>query len=106
MDMVKSMDFGKVVVVINSSNAIELGLLEEDGIDAALWIGGPGSTGNNSVGKVLAGTVNPSGRLVDTYAYDLPTAPAYYNAGDFKYSNTGVMTEEEEYYHTILNYNE
>ena len=87
IDMVKSMDFKKVVVIVNSSNAMELGVLEEEGIDAAIWIGGPGSTGANSVGKVLAGTVNPSGRLVDTYAYDLTTSPAYYNAGDFKYTN-------------------
>lgn len=110
IDMVKSMEFKKVIVVINSSNAMELGFLEEEGIDSAIWIGGPGSTGANSVGKILAGTVNPSGRLVDTYAYDLTTAPAYYNAGDFKYSNTAHMVngwggEREEYY-TFLNYNE
>lgn len=106
IDMVKSMEFEKVVVVINSSNAMELGFLEEDGIDAAISIAGPGSTGCNAIGSVLAGTVNPSGRLVDTYAYDLTTAPAYYNAGDFKYTNTKYTKDSKEAYHTFVNYNE
>lgn len=39
------------------------------------------------MGEILSGKVNPSGRLSDTYAYDLTTAPAYWNAGDFTYSN-------------------
>ena len=108
IDMVKSMDFKKVVVLINSSNAMEVGFLEEEGIDAALWIGGPGATGSNSVGKVLAGEVNPSGRLVDTYAYDTMSSPAYYNAGDFKYTNTEFTDKnlfgEKTEYHSFVNY--
>ncbi|BAM48420.1 glycoside hydrolase family 3 protein [Amphibacillus xylanus] len=93
LELVKS-NFDKVIVVINSSNAMELGFLEEEGIDAALWIGGPGSTGFTAVGQVLSGEVNPSGRLVDTYAYDLTTAPAYYNAGNFDYVKNGKTTGE------------
>ena len=85
--LIKAQGFGKVIVLINSSNAMELGFLDEDYIDAALWIGGPGSRGMNAVGEVLSGVVNPSGRLPDTYAYDHSTAPAYWNAGDFSYSN-------------------
>ena len=86
LELVKAQGFGKVIVLINSSHAMELGFLE-DGVDAALWIGGPGSRGMDAVGQVLAGTVNPSGRLPDTYAYDHTTAPAYWNAGDFTYGN-------------------
>ena len=85
--LIKAQGFGKVIVLINSSNAMELGFLEDDSIDAALWIGSLGSTGFNAVGEILSGKVNPSGRLSDTYAYDLTTAPAYWNAGDFTYSN-------------------
>lgn len=111
IEMVKSRNFAKVVVVINSSNAMELGFLEDEGIDGALLIGGPGATGNNSVGRVLAGTVNPSGRLVDTYAYDVTSSPAYYNAGDFKYSNTEHKSvdkfgKESDKFHAFLNYAE
>ena len=85
--LIKAQGFGRVIVLINSSNAMELGFLEDDSIDAALWIGSLGSTGFNAVGEILSGKVNPSGRLSDTYAYDLTTAPAYWNAGDFTYSN-------------------
>lgn len=95
--------FEKVIVIINSSNAMELGFLEDDAISGSVWIGGPGSTGNNALGSVLSGTVNPSGRLVDTYAYDITTAPAYYNAGDFAYLNS---KDENNRYEKFLNYNE
>ena len=37
----------------------------------ALQIAGPGATGMRGVANVLTGAVNPSGHLVDTYAYDL-----------------------------------
>ena len=85
--LIKAQGFSKVIVLVNSSNAMELGFLEDESIDAALWIGSLGSTGFNAVGEILSGKVNPSGRLSDTYAYDLTTAPAYWNAGDFTYSN-------------------
>lgn len=81
-------NFEHVVVLINASNAMELGFLEDEGIDGAVWIGGPGETGMTSVGNVLAGKVNPSGALIDTYAYDATSAPAFANAGNFEYSNT------------------
>ena len=87
LDLVLAQNYGTVVVLINSSNAMELGFLEQNGIDAAMWVGSTGSTGMNAVGEALAGVINPSGRLVDTYAYDLTTSPAYWNAGDFTYGN-------------------
>ena len=87
-------NFEHVIVLVNSSNAMELGFLEDKNVDAALWIGGPGSTGCVAVGEVLSGAINPSGRLVDTYAYDLTTAPAYYNAGNFTYTSNGEDTSE------------
>ncbi len=107
IEMIKSMEFEKVIVIVNSSNAMELGVLEDEGIDAALWIGGPGSTGCNAVGSILAGEVNPSGRLVDTYAYDITTAPAFYNAGDFRYTNATFDSEEwGEGFYSFANYTE
>ncbi|MGM9593939.1 MAG: glycoside hydrolase family 3 N-terminal domain-containing protein [Candidatus Onthomonas sp.] len=108
LDMV-SERFQRVIVLINSSSAMELGFLEAEGVDAALWIGGPGSTGLNAVAKALSGQVNPSGRLPDTYAYDLTSSPAYYNTGDFTYTGseheasgmiaalTGATTEEYKF---------
>lgn len=80
-------NFDQVIVLVNSSNAMELGFLEEEDIDAALWIGGPGSTGLTGVANILAGNVNPSGRLVDTYAYEMESNPTWFNTGDFSYTN-------------------
>ena len=79
--------YDKVIVVLNTAMAMETGFLDDDAIDAALWIGMPGSRGCESLGNILAGEVNPSGHLADIYAYDLTTAPSYYNFGDYTYSN-------------------
>ncbi|MDY3969994.1 MAG: glycoside hydrolase family 3 N-terminal domain-containing protein [Atopobiaceae bacterium] len=86
LSMVES-NFSKVVVVLNSPNAMELGFLDSDSIDAALWVGTPGSTGCDAIGQVLTGAVNPSGRTTDTFAYSLASAPSYYNFGAHDYSN-------------------
>ena len=83
--LVKGQGYAKVIVLVNASNVMELGFAE--GVDACLWIGSPGTVGFNAVGRVLTGEVNPSGRLTDTYAYDLTSSPAYWNAGDFSYGN-------------------
>ena len=60
---------------------------DDEAVDAAFWVGMPGSKGCGSFGKILAGDVNPSGHLADTYAYALESAPSYYNFGDYTYSN-------------------
>lgn len=77
---VSNAGFKKVVAVINTCNVMELGFLENDGIDAAISVGGPGQSGCISIGRVLTGEVNPSAKTVDTYAYDLTTAASYANA--------------------------
>ena len=86
LDMVKE-NFGTVIVLVNSTNAMELGWLEDDGIDAALWVGCLGSTGANAVGEVLSGKVNPSGRTSDTFAYEVESAPSFYSLGKYDYTN-------------------
>ena len=72
-DLLKAVEknFEHVIVLVNSSHAMELGFLEDAGVDAALQIAGPGATGMRGVADVLLGKVNPSGHLVDTYAYDV-----------------------------------
>lgn len=80
-------NFGTVIVLINSTNTMELGFLEDEGVDAALWIGCLGSAGANAVGDVLSGAVNPSGRTTDIFAYALESAPTYYSIGNYDYTN-------------------
>ncbi len=81
-------NFDKVIVLLNSPSAMELGCLEHDeGVDAILWIGQPGWNGIMSVGKILNGEVNPSGRTVDFYMSDFATDPTWYNLGNYAQSN-------------------
>lgn len=68
-----------VVVLINTSNAIEVDFLDAYDVDACLWVGGLGISGTNAVTDILAGKVNPSGSLVDTYCKDNFTSPAMQN---------------------------
>ncbi len=72
---------GKIVVLINTSNALQVDFLKnnEYGVDAAMWIGGVGQTGLNAVAEILAGKINPSGSLVDTYCYDNYSSAAMQN---------------------------
>ncbi|SFI35318.1 beta-glucosidase [Pseudobutyrivibrio sp. OR37] len=79
----------KIVVVLNTANAMELGFLNDEayGIDAAVWVGCIGDQGANAVAKVLNGTVNPSGRTVDTFVSDLTKDPTYVNFDDTFYNN-------------------
>ncbi|GAA4066828.1 glycoside hydrolase family 3 N-terminal domain-containing protein [Amphibacillus indicireducens] len=78
--------FDDVVLIVNSANTFELGWLNEySQIKSVLNVAGPGQSGFTSLGKILAGTVNPSGRTVDVYAADLFDAPAMRNFGDFDY---------------------
>ena len=86
LNMIKE-NFGTVIVLVNSTNVMELGWLEDEAIDAALWIGCIGSTGANAVGQVLTGVVNPSGRTTGTFAYEVESAPSYYSIGAYNYTN-------------------
>ena len=73
-------NYDKVVVVLNESTTVEIGeLMDDDGIDAIIWAGSPGSTGFNSLGKILAGKVNPSGRTPDLYVRDFTADPTFQN---------------------------
>ncbi len=75
-------NFEKTVVLLNISNCIEVAPIKNNSnIDAMMWVGLPGLVGNTSIAQALSGTVNPSGRLADTYAVDFKLDPTYYNAG-------------------------
>lgn len=72
-----------IIVVINSSNQMELAELENDPkISAVLYAAAGGSTGFEAVGEILRGTVNPSGKLVDTMYANFRLDPTYQNVSD------------------------
>ena len=96
-------NFDKVIVLINTNNAMELGFLKQYGVDAAVYAPCPGQNGFDAVGQVLTGAVNPSGKTVDTWIYDLFQSPTANNFGQFVYDNmqehavvsTNFITEKE-----------
>ena len=101
-------NFKNVIILINTPMPIECGFIDETpdtgadtagDIDGALWIGLPGLSGNYGVAQVLSGKVSPSGRLADTWAYEMESAPSYYNFGDFTYTNGGDNSYANKYVH-------
>lgn len=80
LNMVKK-NFDKVIVLINSANPLEADFTNDEGIDAVLHIGYPGAQGTRGVVNVLKGAATPSGKLTDTWAYDLSTAASYATSG-------------------------
>ena len=81
-------NFDKVVVVYNGANAMELGWVKDySQIKSVVWCAGTGQSGFNSLGSILCGDVNPSGRTVDTFVYDLTETPTANNFGNFNYTN-------------------
>ena len=70
---------GSIIVLINTSNALQVDFLNDYDVDACLWVGGLGIAGTNAVTDIIAGKVNPSGGLVDTYCYDNLSSPAMQN---------------------------
>ena len=86
--------FENVIVILNTSATLECGFLEDAAIDAAIAIATPGQSGLISLAKILRGQVNPSGKLVDTYAYDLRTAASWANSPNANVVNgaTGEKT--------------
>ena len=78
--------FTDVIVVFNISNIMDMSWLEDyDSIKAAMIMWLPGEVATNSVGKILTGEVNPSGKLVDTVSYDIEDHPASQNFGNYMY---------------------
>lgn len=91
--------FKRVVVVFNTPSSFEATFLKDsayaafaDKIDAAVWIGFTGSNGITALGEILNGDVNPSGRLVDTWAADFTKNPSFVNFG------TGCLPDTTDKY--------
>ena len=84
---VKAATGAKIIVLINTSNALQVDFLKDYDVDACLWVGGLGIAGTEAVTDILAGKVNPSGSLVDTYCYDNLTSPAMKNYLALQYTN-------------------
>ena len=75
-------NYENVVVLINSTNAMNLSFLKTvKGLSSCLVCGATGMKAAGGVVNVLYGNANPSGRLSDTYPYDFRTNASYVNSG-------------------------
>ncbi len=119
-------EFEHVAVIINSGNAMELGFLEDERIDAALWVGMTGKTGAFGVVNVLKGEkevvvrdeageivtvetvpVSPTGKTVDVYPFAKTDDAVYahgagdargdWSQGNTQYNNSGASGGERRY---------
>ena len=92
----------KIVVIINSANAMQVDFLKNNdyAVDACLWVGDVGISGINAVAEILAGDVNPSGSLVDTYCYNNYSSPAMVNFTPITYDGykKGIVPENASTY--------
>ena len=104
-------NFDKVIVVVNSANAMELGFVNDySQIKSVLYCPGTGQTGFDGLGEIIAGQVNPSGKTADTFVADLFATPTANNFGDFDYTNMeefgvdNMFAEGGKAYPTFVNY--
>lgn len=90
-------NFDNVIVIYNGANTLELGFVNEyEQIKGAVWCPGAGQNGFLSLGNILAGNVNPSGRTADTFAADLTKSPTWNNFGNFLYENMDEFKVSED----------
>lgn len=118
-------NFDNVILLVNASGPMEVGFLNDpthylytdnnytanveqatakmNKIKAAVSIGFPGTDGVTVVPKILTGEVNPSGKLADTWVYDMTKDPTYQNQGfngtqdGNKYGGAYVHYDEDIY---------
>lgn len=102
-------EYENVVVIINSTNAMELGFMETiPGLDACLYVGGTGINAATAIPYIIYGEnaegdyVSPSGKLTDTLAYEMESSAAYATAGKKGVGMYTNATKAENLYPLIV----
>ncbi len=82
-------NFKKVIVLIKTISAMELGELKDDPkVGAVMWVGNNnGEPAAAGIANLLSGKANPSGGLADVYARNSMSSPAMRNFGRYVYAN-------------------
>ena len=108
IDLVTS-EFDNIVLVVNANNPMELGFVNDyPSIRSVILAPGTGRTAMAGLGEILKGTVNPSGRTIETYVYDQKATPAWNNYGNFTYDNVDDLlaqyTEADPGFQGVLSF--
>ncbi len=96
-DMVEKVcsEFDNVIVIINASNAMELGWVDEYKQIGAVILAPPGGAcGFAALGEIINGSVNPSGKTADTFVKDLLKTPYIHNIGNNAYTNVDDLKKQ------------
>ena len=98
--------FSRTIAILNTGYPIEMGWIEEYGIDTVLYTGFAGMGAGYALMEILDGRCCPSGKLPDTWAldyYDYPSAhnfpnlPAEHKAVGEKEFGVQIYYEEDIY---------
>ena len=86
LDLIKE-SFETVIVLLNTTNTMHTGFLEDEKIDAAIYVGITGQSAATAIPRILTGEISPSGKLADTMTYYDKYDPTYANikAGSNQY---------------------
>ena len=80
-----------VIFLINAGGLIDLSFMNRySEIESLLYVQQPGMEGGNAVADVISGSVTPSGKLTDTWAFSYSDYP---NAATFSHNDGDVQTE-------------
>lgn len=100
LNLAKASGADKIVVILSGDHVIEAASLKSDpDIDAIIKVGNVGYRGAYGLADVITGKKAPSGKLVDTYAAKVDSAPAMQNFGNYLWTNADqIKTSEADAY--------
>lgn len=96
--------FNKVIVILNTTNTMHVGFLEEYNVSAAMYVGLTGQSGAVAIGEILKGETldgekfSPSGKTSDTYVYSPEYDPSFANMDKTDYSDWYNVQYSENIY--------
>ncbi|MBQ7226918.1 MAG: glycoside hydrolase family 3 C-terminal domain-containing protein [Clostridia bacterium] len=97
-------EFKNVIIVLNSLSAFEVKpLAEDEGVKSVIWAAGSGMNGFDSLAKIIAGEINPSGRTVDTLAADFTKTPSFANNSGHRVGSGLSVTSDLGNQYTMVN---
>ena len=94
-------DYKNVIVLINSTNTMQMDFMERiPGLDACLLVGPTGTVGAKAITQIMWGEYAPSGRTADTWPMNHRYNPAYWTSGYFAGANGDTGSAAAGNYYT------
>ena len=94
-------DYANVIVLVNSTNTMQMDFMERiPGLDACLLVGPTGTVGAKAIPQILWGEYAPSGRTADTWPMNHRYNPAYWTSGYFAGANGSTSSAAAGNYYT------